>query len=184
MYPGGESETRSACQWTRSHVGIDMSTSSQSLRVWVEQSARLMKPDEVHWCTGSDAEYRALAEMMLSRGELIRLNERTYPNCFLYRSDPNDVARVEHLTYVCTRTRADAGPNNNWMEPKEAHRKIDALFEGSMRGRTMYVVPYCMGPIDSPYARCGVQLTDSPYVVLNMRVMTRMGERALRRIER
>ncbi len=160
-----------------------MGTSSQSLRVWVDDTARLLKPDAVHWCTGSEAERRTLIDEMLSRGDLIELNQASYPNCFLHRSDPNDVARVEHLTFVCTRAREDAGPNNNWMDPLEAHRKIDALFEGAMRGRTLYVVPYCMGPIDSPHARCGVQLTDSPYVVLNMRIMTRMGEQALRRIE-
>lgn len=161
-----------------------MGTSSKSLRAWVDDAARLLKPDAVQWCTGSDTERRALIDEMLSRGELIELNQSSYPNCFLYRSDPNDVARVEHLTFVCTRAREDAGPNNNWMDPLEAHRKIDGLFDGSMRGRTLYVIPYCMGPIDSPHARCGVQLTDSPYVVLSMGIMTRMGEQALRRIER
>jgi len=119
----------------------------------------------------------------LARGELIELNQDRFPGCYLHRSDPKDVARVEHLTFVCTRSRDDAGPNNNWMDPTEAHRKMDALFDGAMRGRTLYVVPYCMGPIDSPHARCGVQLTDSPYVVLNMGIMTRMGAAALRRIE-
>src|SRR5512138_2671561 len=160
-----------------------MGTSSKSLRAWVDDAARLLKPDAVQWCTGSDTERRALIDEMLSRGDLIELNQASYPNCFLYRSDPNDVARVEHLTFVCTRSREDAGPNNHWMDPAEAHRKIDGLFEGAMRGRTLYVVPYCMGPIDSPHARCGVQLTDSPYVVLNMQIMTRMREQALRRIE-
>ena len=160
-----------------------MNTSSLSLRTWVDHAARLLKPDAVHWCTGSDGERRALIDKMVARGDLIELNQSTHPNCYLYRSDPNDVARVEHLTFVCTRSREDAGPNNHWMDPAEAHRKIDGLFEGAMRGRTLYVVPYCMGPIDSPHARCGVQLTDSPYVVLNMQIMTRMGEQALRRIE-
>ncbi len=137
----------------------------------------------MHWCTGSEGERRALIEQMVARGDLIELNQSTHPNCYLHRSDPSDVARVEHLTFVCARSREDAGPNNNWMDPAAAHRKIDGLFEGAMRGRTLYVVPYCMGPVDSPHARCGVQLTDSPYVVLNMQIMTRMGEQALRRIE-
>ena len=160
-----------------------MSTSATSLRVWVDSVATLTKPNRIHWCTGSEAEFKELARGMVRSGELLELNPATHPNCFLYRSHPSDVARVEHLTFVCTKQRVDAGPNNNWMDPREAHRKIDLLFHGSMRGRTMYVVPYCMGPIDSPHARCGVQLTDSPYVVLNMRIMTRMGEKALRRIE-
>jgi phosphoenolpyruvate carboxykinase (GTP) len=161
-----------------------MSTSNASLKSWVEEVARLTRPESVHWCTGSDAENSGLIEAMLVSGDLIKLNQTTHPNCYLHRSNPSDVARVEHLTFVCTRNKDDAGPNNHWMDPKEAHRKVDALFEGSMRGRTMYVVPYCMGPIDSPYSRCGVEITDSPYVVVNMRLMTRMGEAALRRIER
>ena len=142
-----------------------MSTSNASLRSWVEEVARLTKPDSIHWCTGSDAENSKLIEVMLGNGDLIKLNQTTHPNCYLHRSHPSDVARVEHLTFVCTRNKEDAGPNNHWMDPKEAHRKIDALFEGAMRGRTMYVIPYCMGPIDSPYSRCGVEITDSAYVV-------------------
>jgi phosphoenolpyruvate carboxykinase (GTP) len=117
-------------------------------------------------------------------GDLVELDQETYPHCYLHRSHPSDVARVEHLTYVCTRNGGDAGENNNWMDPDEAHRKIDALFEGVMQGRTMYVIPYCMGPIDSPYARLGVEITDSPYVVINMKLMTRMGSAALARIEK
>ena len=121
---------------------------------------------------------------MLADGTLSELNQDTYPNCYLHRSDPSDVARVEHLTFVCTDSEDDAGPNNNWMAPADAHAKMDALFAGCMQGRTMYVIPYCMGPIDSPYARLGVEITDSPYVVANMKLMTRMGDAALRRIER
>lgn len=155
-----------------------------SLNGWVEEVARLTRPDSIHWCDGSDAERTRLIEAMVASGDLIKLNPATHPGCFLHRSHPSDVARVEHLTLVCTPSREDAGPNNHWMEPAQAHRKIDALFAGAMRGRTMYVVPYCMGPIDSPYARCGVEITDSPYVVINMRIMTRMGTPALRRIER
>ena len=161
-----------------------MTTTNAALRDWVADVATLTRPDRIQWCDGSQSERDALIELMLARGDLITLNQETHPHCYLHRSDPSDVARVEHLTYVCTRNREDAGPNNNWMDPAEAHRKVDALFEGSMRGRTMYVVPYCMGPIGSPYARCGVEITDSPYVVLNMRIMTRMGAPALQRIER
>jgi phosphoenolpyruvate carboxykinase (GTP) len=161
-----------------------MTTTNARLRDWVADVAALTKPDRIQWCDGSESERDALTELMLARGDLIALNQTTHPDCYLHRSDPSDVARVEHLTYVCTRKREDAGPNNNWMDPAEANRKVDALFDGSMRGRTMYVVPYCMGPLDSPYARCGVEITDSAYVVLNMRIMTRMGAPALRRIER
>ncbi|WP_049621908.1 phosphoenolpyruvate carboxykinase (GTP) [Frateuria defendens] len=155
-----------------------------ALERWVNEAAALARPARVHWCDGSDAEYRELVRQMLASGELLGLNPDTHPGCYLHRSHPSDVARVEHLTYVCTRERDDAGPNNHWLPPAEAHAKMDALFDGCMAGRTMYVVPYCMGPIDSPLARCGVELTDSPYVVANMRIMTRMGEAALARIGR
>ena len=160
-----------------------MMTQLSALQSWVDQVAKLTQPDAVRWCTGTDAEYQELIESMLADGTLTTLNQAQYPNCYLHRSDPSDVARVEHLTFICTADETDAGPNNNWMDPDAAHAKIDALFDGCMQGRTMYVIPYCMGPIDSPYARCGVEITDSPYVVINMKLMTRMGEKALQRIE-
>ena len=161
-----------------------MRSQLEALNRWIDEVAALTQPDQVQWCDGSEAEYRALVALMLERGDLVALNPQTHPDCYLHRSNPTDVARVEHLTFVCTRERADAGPNNPWMAPAEAHARLDALFAGCMRGRTLYVVPYCMGPIDSPIARCGVEITDSPYVVASMRIMTRMGSDALRRIER
>ena len=161
-----------------------MTSRLEALTAWVNDVAALTGPDTIHWCTGSDSEYAELIRRMAADGTLTALNQKTYPNCYLHLSDPRDVARVEHLTYVCTRTEADAGPNNHWMAPAAAHAKIDALFAGAMQGRTLYVIPYCMGPIDSPLARCGVEITDSPYVVANMKLMTRMGDAALERIER
>ncbi len=155
-----------------------------ALNDWVADVAALTQPDRIHWCDGSDAEYSELLSEMLADGTLLSLNQSTHPGCYLHRSHPDDVARVEHLTFVCTRERDAAGPNNHWMAPRDAHAKMDALFDGCMRGRTLYVIPYCMGPIDSPLARCGVEITDSPYVVANMWLMTRMGSAALARIER
>ncbi len=155
-----------------------------ALNDWVAQVAALTQPDAVHWCDGSDAENTALIATMEGDGTLIRLNESTHPRSWLHRSHPDDVARVEHLTFVCTPEKEDAGPNNHWMSPADGHAKMDSLFAGCMKGRTMYVIPYCMGPIDSPLSRCGVEITDSPYVVANMRIMTRMGAPALARIER
>jgi phosphoenolpyruvate carboxykinase (GTP) len=154
-----------------------------SLNDWVADTIALTQPDAVHWCDGSDAEYAALLQEMQADGTLLPLNPDTHPRSWLHRSDSGDVARVEHLTFVCTKEREDAGPNNHWMSPDDGHRKMDGLFSGCMRGRTLYVIPYCMGPIDSPLARCGVEITDSPYVVANMRLMTRMGAPALARIE-
>ena len=159
-----------------------MTTSIPALQNWVDEVARHTQPERIHWCDGSEAENQALISAMLADGTLARLNER-WPNCYLHRSDPNDVARVEHVTFICTDNEQDAGPNNNWMAPAEAHRLVDGLFEGCMKGRTLYVIPYCMGPVDSSYSRCGVEITDSPYVVANMRIMTRMGAAALQRIE-
>ncbi|HSM10616.1 MAG TPA: phosphoenolpyruvate carboxykinase, partial [Lysobacter sp.] len=155
-----------------------------ALNAWVAEVAALTRPDAIHWCDGSDAENAALVAAMQRDGTLLPLNQDTHPDSWLHRSHPEDVARVEHLTFVCTSQRDDAGPNNHWMAPDEGHAKIDALFDGCMVGRTMYVVPYCMGPIDSPLSRCGVEITDSAYVVANMRIMTRMGAPALARIER
>ena len=161
-----------------------MTTRFKSLRDWVAQVAQLTSPDRIHWCDGSDQEYRKLLDEMLDNGTLVELNQSTYPGCYLHRSDPEDVARVEHLTYVCTENPADAGPNNNWKAPAEAKALMESCFTGCMRGRTMYVIPYCMGPIESPYARCGVEITDSAYVVANMYLMTRIGKPALKRIEK
>ena len=161
-----------------------MTTKLAELRDWVDDVATLTQPEDIQWCTGSDGEYRRLIRDMLKDGTLTELDQDGYPNCYLHRSDPSDVARVEHLTFVCTSDREDAGANNHWMAPADAHQKMDALFAGCMQGRTMYVIPYCMGPIDSPFSRCGVEITDSPYVVANMKLMTRMGGAALERIER
>jgi phosphoenolpyruvate carboxykinase (GTP) len=152
------------------------------LEQWVEEVARHTRPDRVHWCDGSEAEYRSLVDDMLASGTLVELNQREYPGCYLHRSDPSDVARTEHLTFVCTRRKDDAGPNNNWMAPTEAKEKVGALFAGAMKGRTMYVVPYIMGPVASPYSQIGVEITDSPYVAASMRIMTRMGRAALERL--
>ncbi len=165
------------------HV-TSLDSMNRDVSAWVEEVAQLTKPDQIHWCDGSEAEYQALTRELVARKELLPLNPQSYPGCYLYRSNPSDVARVEHLTYVCTRQRDDAGPNNPWLPPPEAHAKMDALFAGCMKGRTLYVVPYCMGPIDSPFSRCGVEITDSAYVVINMKLMTRMGRAALDRITR
>jgi phosphoenolpyruvate carboxykinase (GTP) len=157
---------------------------SRAVADWVESVRQLTLPEAVHWCEGSEAEFEALKGQLLDSGELLPLNEEKFPNCQLARSHPSDVARVEHLTFVCTKSKDAAGPNNNWMDPAEAHEKMRNLFQGCMRGRTLYVIPYCMGPIDSPYARCGVEITDSAYVVMNMAIMTRIGRPALDRIGR
>jgi phosphoenolpyruvate carboxykinase (GTP) len=155
---------------------------SKPVEQWVEQVAARTRPDRIQWCDGSAVENERLIQQMLERGTLSPLNRQKYPNCHLHRSDPNDVARTEHLTFVCTEKQEDAGPNNNWMAPAEAQQKVGALFEGSMKGRTLYVVPYIMGPVSSPYSQVGVEITDSPYVVANMRIMTRMGAAALERL--
>jgi len=159
-------------------------TKNESLQAWIDEVAQLTQPDRVYWCNGSEDEYQQVAGELEESGGFIKLNQETHPGCYLHRSDPSDVARVEHVTFVCTSEQEDAGPNNNWMDPAEARHKMRGLFSECMKGRTMYVIPYCMGPIDSPLSRCGVEVTDSPYVAANMRMMTRMGDAALRRIER
>jgi phosphoenolpyruvate carboxykinase (GTP) len=152
------------------------------LESWVEEAARLTKPDRVVYCDGSAAEYRRMVELLLRAGDTFTLNEKTYPNCHLHRSSVNDVARTEHLTFICSRDKDEAGPTNNWMDPDAAKRKVGALFDGAMRGRTMYVVPYIMGPVNSPISKVGVEATDSPYVVASMRIMSRMGQVAMDRL--
>ena len=147
----------------------------RELEGWIRDVAELTKPDRVVWCDGSEEEYRQLIDLQIRSGTLVELNQRTYPGCHLHRSDPQDVARVEHLTFICSEKRENAGPTNNWMSPQDAERRVKPLFAGAMRGRTMYVVPYIMGPKDSSLARVGVEITDSPYVVISMRTMTRMG---------
>ncbi|MFO0670537.1 MAG: phosphoenolpyruvate carboxykinase (GTP) [Polyangiaceae bacterium] len=154
-------------------------TENAHLLAWVKEMAELTKPDHIVFCDGSEEEKNRLTELAVSQGILEPLNHAKLPGCYLHRSNPNDVARVENLTFICTPTKEEAGPTNNWKAPAEMYADLRKLFDGSMKGRTMYVIPYVMGPPGSPLAKVGVELTDSVYVVLNMRIMTRMGKTAL-----
>jgi phosphoenolpyruvate carboxykinase (GTP) len=153
--------------------------SNQHLKGWLDGVVVLLKPDSVYLCDGSEAEKLELTSQALKTGELIELNQEKLPGCYYHRTASNDVARTEHLTFICTKEKHDVGPTNNWMSPEDAKAKVGALFDGAMKGRTMYIIPYVMGPIGSPHAKIGVEVTDSIYVVLNMRIMTRMGAKAL-----
>ena len=152
---------------------------NEQLNKWVREMADLCQPDKIYWCDGTEEEKKRLEEEAVADGDLSPLDQEKLPGCYLHRSDPNDVARVEHLTFICTKNKKDAGVTNNWMSPEEGYRKAGEIFDGSMKGRTMYVVPFSMGPIGSKLSKIGVELTDSIYVALNMRIMTRMGQKVL-----
>ncbi|MDP1822563.1 MAG: phosphoenolpyruvate carboxykinase (GTP) [Archangium sp.] len=154
-------------------------TTNKHLLGWVDEMAAMCQPDSIVFCDGTEDERKRLTELAVSKGILIPLNAQKHPGCYLHRSNPNDVARVEHCTFICTPEKDSAGPTNNWMAPAEAYTKLKGLFEGSMKGRTMYVVPYVMGPLGSEHSKIGIEITDSVYVVLNMQIMTRMGKAAL-----
>jgi len=155
---------------------------STPLEQWVESVARMTRPAQIQWCDGSEEEATRIEDRLVREGQTFPLNEKSYPNCFLHRSDPTDVARTEKITFICSRNQGDAGPTNNWMAPAEAKQTIGALFDSSMKGRTMYVVPYILGPAASPQSRVGVEVTDSAYVVASMRIMSRIGKVALDRL--
>lgn len=154
-------------------------TRNKYINDWIEEIVAIAKPDNVVLIDGSDEQIKELRDLAVENGSMIRLNEEKLPNCFLHRTDPNDVARVEGSTYICCKRKEDAGPTNNWMDPSEMYKKLFGILDGAMKGRTMYVIPYSMGVVGSPFAKYGIELTDSTYVVLNMAIMTRTGERVL-----
>src|SRR5260370_1499910 len=154
--------------WTDGEIMV-----ATPLETWVDEAAKLTKPERVVYCDGSEAEYQRMIAKMLSAGDTCALNEKTFPNCHLHRSSPNDGARTEHLTYICSPEKEDAGPTNNWMDPEAAKRKVSALLDGAMRGRTMHVVPYIMGPVSAAISKVGVEVTDSPEALATMRIMSR-----------
>ena len=164
------------CEFDRSK------TRNVALLKWLDKMITMCMPSAVEWCDGSDEEWSRLCQLMVEGGSMIPLNQEKRPNSFLVRSDPRDVARVESRTFICSYGKDDAGPTNNWEEPRKCGQSFKKLFKGCMEGRTMYIVPFCMGPLGSPISQFGVQVTDSPYAVLNMKIMTRMGQEVLDRL--
>jgi len=161
---------------------VPLSSNKHLLR-WVKKISQLCKPDAIHWIDGSQREYDLLCEQMVASGSFIKLNQKKWPGCFLARSDASDVARVEDRTFICALSKEAAGPTNNWVNPFEMRKRLKSLFKGCMKGRTMYVLPYSMGPLGSPMSQIGVQLTDSPYAVVNMRIMARIGKKVFELID-
>ena len=153
-------------------------TNNKNVLKWVDEMIALCKPDKVVWIDGSEEQLKALRDEAIATGEMIELNQEKLPGCLYHRTAPNDVARVEDRTFICSKKQEDAGPTNNWKDPAEMHALLDGLYDGVMKGRTMYVIPYSMGPIGSKMSKVGVEVTDSLYVVLNMDIMTRMGDQA------